>query len=583
MRKFKYLVLLITPFFVMAGAVRAQDAKATAATESVAEAEPELQVDTTESAESVAAPRIELTPQILYQFLLAEVAAQRGQYDLAARAHADLANSTRDARIARRAAETAMMAKQMELALAQARLWLEIEPTSTLARQTVASLLAVGNRLDELADLLAKDLVDNPARVGESLLRLTNVMSRHTDKKAVQKLIEQLAAPYESLPEAHMARAKAAVAVNETISALAHVDKALELRPQWELAALMKAQLLERSPEQTAFLQRFVAANPKAFDARQAYARALVGDKKFAEARAEFRTLNAAQPENIEPIYALGILALQLEDLVDAERHLRHVLEFGKGDPNPVRYYLAQISEETNHPDEAIRLYNAIDAGEHRLPAVLRCAQLLAKAGRSDEARERLSYARSIAPKEEPRLLIAEAQLLREAGRHEEVLHLLADGLVKNPDQPELLYESAVTAERLDKLDLAEQSFRKLIALQPDQAIGYNALGYSLADRNVRLDEAQTLIDKALSLAPGDPFILDSKGWLLFRQAKLEQALTPLRQAYAARPDAEIAAHLGEVLWTLGRTDEARALWQAAIKNHPTNSLLSATIKRFTP
>ncbi|MBP6109306.1 MAG: tetratricopeptide repeat protein, partial [Rhodocyclaceae bacterium] len=416
-----------------------------------------------------------------------------------------------------------------------------------------------------------------------SLLRLTNVMSRHTDKKAVQKLIEQLAAPYESLPEAHMARAKAAVAVNETISALAHVDKALELRPQWELAALMKAQLLERSPEQTAFLQRFVAANPKAFDARQAYARALVGDKKFAEARAEFRTLNAAQPENIEPIYALGILALQLEDLVDAERHLRHVLEFGKGDPNPVRYYLAQISEETNHPDEAIRLYNAIDAGEHRLPAVLRCAQLLAKAGRSDEARERLSYARSIAPKEEPRLLIAEAQLLREAGRHEEVLHLLADGLVKNPDQPELLYESAVTAERLDKLDLAEQSFRKLIALQPDQAIGYNALGYSLADRNVRLDEAQTLIDKALSLAPGDPFILDSKGWLLFRQAKLEQALTPLRQAYAARPDAEIAAHLGEVLWTLGRTDEARALWQAAIKNHPTNSLLSATIKRFTP
>ena len=272
---------------------------------------------------------------------------------------------------------------------------------------------------------------------------------------------------------------------------------------------------------------------------------------------------------------AKPILALQLEDLVDAERHLRHVLEFGKGDPNPVRYYLAQISEETNHPDEAIRLYNAIDAGEHRLPAVLRCAQLLAKAGRSDEARERLSYARSIAPKEEPRLLIAEAQLLREAGRHEEVLHLLADGLVKNPDQPELLYES-VTAERLDKLDLAEQSFRKLIALQPDQAIGYNALGYSLADRNVRLDEAQTLIDKALSLAPGDPFILDSKGWLLFRQAKLEQALTP-------RPDAEIAAHLGEVLWTLGRTDEARALWQAAIKNHPTNSLLSATIKRFTP
>ena len=163
------------------------------------------------------------------------------------------------------------------------------------------------------------------------------------------------------------------------------------------------------------------------------------------------------------------------------------------------------------------------------------------------------------------------------------MLKLLGEGLLKNPDQPELLYESAVTAEKLDKLELAEQGFRKLIALQPDQALGYNALGYSLADRNVRLDEAQTLIDKALSLAPGDPFILDSKGWLLFRQAKPEQALTPLRQAYAVRPDAEIAAHLGEVLWTLGRTDEARALWLDAVKTHPSNTLLSATIKRFTP
>ena len=583
MRKFKHLILLVTALLVMDGVARAQAVNTDAVAENEAEAVPELPVELTEPAETAAIPNVELTPQILYQFLLAEVATQRGKYDLAARAHADLANSTRDPRIARRAAETAVLARQMDLALAQARLWLELEPTSSPARQTVASLLAAGNRLDELADLLAKDLVESPTRVGESLLRLTRVMSRHTDKKAVQNLIEQLAAPYETLAEAHMARAQAAIAVNETIKALIHVDKALALRPQWELAALMKAELLEQGPAQRAFLQNFVALNPKAFDARQAYARALVGDKKFAEARAEFRTLNEALPDKIEPVYALGILALQLEDLVDAERHLRHVLEFGKGDPNPVRYYLGQISEETNRPDEAINLFKAIDGGEHRFPAVLRSAQLLARAGRSDEARERLSFARTIAPKEEPRLLIAEAQLLREAGRHEEVLSLLAEGLAKNPDQPDLLYESAVAAEKLDKLELAEQRFRKLIALQPDQAIGYNALGYSLADRNIRLDEAQTLIDKALSLAPGDPFILDSKGWLLFRQAKLEQALVPLRQAYSVRPDAEIAAHLGEVLWALGRTDEARALWQAALKTHPTNSLLSATIKRFIP
>ena len=153
----------------------------------------------------------------------------------------------------------------------------------------------------------------------------------------------------------------------------------------------------------------------------------------------------------------------------------------------------------------------------------------------------------------------------------------------KNPDHLELLYESAIAAEKLDKLDLAEKHFRKLIALQPDKSLGYNALGYSLADRNLRLDEAQTLIDKALELSPGDPFILDSKGWLLFRQGKPEQAVVPLRQAYALRQDAEIAAHLGEVLWALGRADEARALWREAMKAHPSNTLLATTIKRFAP
>ena len=579
MNKLKFLCLLATSFFLMAGGAWAQDGNATTAEEIA----PELQADIVESAEPVASPKVELTAQILYQFLLAEVAAQRGQYDLAARAHADLASSTRDPRIARRAAEVAMIAKQLDLALEQTRLWLELEPTSTPARQMLATLLAAGNRLDELADLLAKDLAADGARVGESLLRLSRVMSRHPDKLAVQKLIEQLAAPYDHLPEAHMARAQAAIGVKETLRALVAIDKALALRPHWEVAAITKAQLLERGPTQTAFLKAFTAANPTAYEARQAYARALVGDKQYAEARAEFRALHQAQPGNVEYSYALGILALQLTDLVDAEQNLRHVLEFGKGDQNPVRYYLAQIAEETKRVDEALDLYASVDGGEHQLSAALRSAQILVQAGRSDEARAKLSFARSVSPKEEPRLLIAEAQLLREGGRHEEVLKLLSDGLLKNPNQPELLYESAITAEKLDKLELAEQGFRKLIALQPDQALGYNALGYSLADRNVRLEEAQTLIDKALSLAPDDPFILDSKGWLLFRQGKPEQALTPLRQAYAQRPDAEIAAHLGEVLWTLGRIDEARTLWLDAVKTHPSNTLLSATIKRFNP
>ncbi len=528
-------------------------------------------------------PKIELTPQIIYQYLLAEIAGQRGNAALAAGAHGDLAKTTRDPRIARRAAESAMAAKQLEPALDAVRLWRELEPASIPARQMLANLLVAGKRMDELGALLAQDLANDGPRLGESLMHLGRVLARYPDKAAVAKLIDQLTLPYERLPEAHFARAQSAANVREALRAMMAIERALELRPDWELAALFKAQLLDRSPAQTAFLKTFVAANPKAADVRLAYARALVGEKRYEEARREFRTVREAAPDNVDVIYAQGILALQLDDAADAERQLRRVLELGNGDLNSVRFYLGQIAEEGRRVDEALSLYTAVVAGEQQLPAILRSAQLLARENRADEARKKLIEARVLAPKEEPRLLIAEAQLLREAGRHEEALGLLNGGLERHPDSPDLLYESSLAAEKLDQLDLAERRLRRLIELQPDQATGYNALGYSFVDRNVRLDEAQQLIDKALELSPGDPFILASKGWLLFRQGQAESALTPLRQAYAQRSDAEIAAHLGEVLWVLGRRDEARALWNEASKAHPSNTLLSSTIKRLTP
>lgn len=582
MSKLKFLILLtVAPLFMVPNAYAQQtDVDPNMELEIDSEFMPEADFEAPVPAN---APSVELTPQILYQFLIAEVAGQRGQYEFAARTFADLAIATRDPRIARRAADAAMAAKQMNLALSQTRLWFELEPDSLAARQTLANLLAAGNHLDELATMLAKDLAEDGPRVGESLLRLSRVMTRHPDKVAVVKLVDQLTIPYENLPEAHFARAQAAVGINETERALASLDKALALRPQWELAALMKVQLLPRGAAQTAFLKSFVERNPNAWAMRQTYARALVGDKEYAAARSEFRAVLEGMPDNVEVTYALGILALQLEDVADAERHLRRVLEVGKGDQNPVFFYLGQIAEDGKRFDEALNLYAGVSSGDHQLQALLRSAQILARSGRTDEAREKLVQARSLAPKEEPRLLIAEAQLLRESGRYEEVLKLLAEGLKKNPEAPELLYESAIAAEKLDKLDLAEKWFRKLIALQPDQALGYNALGYSLADRNLRLDEAQKLIDQALALSPGDPFILDSKGWVLFRQGKYEQALAALKQAYTIRQDAEIAAHLGEVLWALGRVDEARALWLEAAKAHPSNTLLAATIKRLSP
>ncbi|MFA4968365.1 MAG: tetratricopeptide repeat protein [Sulfuritalea sp.] len=527
-------------------------------------------------------PKQELTGQILYQFLLAELAAQRGQFALSAGAYLDLAKSTRDPRIVRRAAEIAFHARQYDSALEAARLWLAIEPESQQARQMQATLLLASGGIEELAGSLARDLEAEGPRTGEALLRMARAFARYPDKVAVQRLFDQLTQPYLGVAEARLIRAQAAAGTRDVDRARSEIDQALQLRPTWELAALFKAELLPKGAAQLEFLQGFLAANPQAQEVRLAYARALVSEKRYEASRSEFRRLLSANPDNPDMLYAVGILSLQVNDTAEAEQNLKRFIEIGRGELDPARFYLGQIADQAGRPEDALRWYDQVAAGEHALPAKVRAAQVLLRQNKLDEARARLAAARANAPGES-RLVVAEAQLLRDAGRHAEAYAFLASMLEAQPDQPEILYETALTAEKLGYVDVLERHLRRLIEIKPDSAQAYNALGYSLADRNLRLDEAAQLIDKALSLAPDDPFILDSKGWVLFRQGKPAEGLDALQKAYAQKPDAEIAAHIGEVLWALGRRDEAQAVWREASKAHPTNEMLTATIKRFLP
>ena len=527
-------------------------------------------------------PKQELTGQILYQFLLAEIAAQRGQFSLSASAYLDLAMSTRDPRIVRRATEVAYHARQYDVALEAARLWQSLEPESQQARQMLSTLLLTSGRVEELAGSLARDLAAEGPRTGEALIRLVRAFARYPDKLAVQRLFNQLTQPYLGLAEAHLVRAQTAVGVGDAQRASSEIDQALELRPAWELAALFKAELLAKGDAQLDFLKTWLVANPQAQDVRLAYARGLVSEKRYEASRIEFRRLLSANPDNPDMLYAVGILSLQVNDIAEAEQQLKRFVEIGRGDLDPARFYLGQIADEGGRPDDALRWYDQVAAGEHVIPARVRAAQVLLRQNKLDEARERLAAARA-GESGDIRLLVAEAQLLRDAGRYAEAFAFLANALEMQPDQPDILYETALAAEKLGYVDLVERHLRRLIALKPDSAQAYNALGYSLADRNLRLDEAAQLIDKALSLMPDDPFILDSKGWLLFRQGKPAAALEALQKAYAQKSDPEIAAHIGEVLWVLGRSDEALVVWREAAKVHPTNEMLAATIKRFVP
>ena len=527
----------------------------------------------------------ELTGQLVYQVLLAEVALQRGNADLASKAYADLALRTRDPKILERTVEVAGYARRLDLALEAARLWLEVEPSSLRAQQILTTVLLMSDRFDELAPHLIRMLEVDKESLGTNLLGLNRMLARSVDRQAVYRLVEKVCAPFVGIAEAHYAVAMAASSAGERARALAEVRRALELRPEWEMAALLEAQLLSResTADAIAALQQFMERNPGAREVEIHLARALVGDKRYGEAKQRFDRLLREYPNSPEIVYPVAILALQQNDMALAETQLKHLLTLNFPDKSVVYFYLGQIADDSKRNDEAIGYYSQVGPGEQYLPAQVRSAYLLSVQGKLGVARQRLHSAQAKTPLERVQLTIAEAQLLREAKQTQEAFDLLDRALAQQPDQPDLLYETALLAERLGRMDTLETYLRKLIALKPDSAQAYNALGYSYADRNLRLPEARELIEKALKLAPGDPFILDSLGWVLYRQGDFPGALVQLERAYALRPDPEIAAHLGEVFWMLGRQDDARSTWREAQKKHPANEELAGVVKKFIP
>lgn len=527
-------------------------------------------------------PDLELTEPILYELLLAEIALKRGSEGLAAQLYAELARKTKDPRIARRAVEVANFARTPQYAMESARVWHEADPQSLQALQTLAGLLIGARKVDEAEPYLAKLLSAEGVAVAGAFMQMGRLLAGNPDKAGNLRVVRNLAARHPALPQAHYAVAQAAFAAADEATALAEVRRAAELQPGWEVAAIFEAQVLQRrSPKEAgASLAAFLAKYPEARETRLAYARMLVGDRQYAEARAQFEALLAANPNNADVIYAVALLAAQMKDYAIAEKNLRRLLDMGFRDPNSARFTLGQVAEEQKQWQAAIDWYQSIQRGEQYIASRLRVANVMAKQGKLAEAR---AYLRSVnaGGDQGVQLLIAEAQLLREAKQDREAFDLLGKALEAQPDQPELLYDHALTAERLERFDILEGNLRKLIQMRPDHAHAHNALGYSFADRNLHLAEARKLIERALELSPEDYYIIDSLGWVLYRQGDLKGAEAQLRRAYDGRPDGEIGAHLGEVLWVMGRRADAERVWDEALKNHPDNETLQKTVKRL--
>ena len=535
-------------------------------------------------------PNIAVSEQLIQKYLSAELSFQRGDKFAAYSTMMSLARSLRDPRLARRALEFAIAGSLGGEAVKAARLWREIAPQSEEATQAVVGLLISSGRIDEVKTLLAQQLAaSSPEALPNTIALLQRQLARVQDRSRAYGLLRELLEPYGDVLDARLTLAQAAMVAGDRATALTEARAALAKHPSSDLVALVLAQIIEDRAESVQSLVAFLQKNPKSREVRLAYARTLIEQNKVAEAKAQFALLLTHHPDDRTTLYALGLMAAQAGEMREAESYLSKYIQTLGDQPDRERdstqalLVLAQIAEDKNDTAAALKWLEKIEPDNQGsyISATLRRAMLLAKAKDPEAARALLQQAEVRNDDDRAKLTVGEAQLLRDAGRLDDALRMVADALELNKNNIDLLYEHAMLAERAKQFDLMERELRKLIKVAPDNQHAYNALGYSFADRNLRLQEAFDLISKANQIAPNDPYILDSLGWVEFRLGRLEQALKTLQRAYEIKADAEIAAHLGEVMWKMGRQDEAKKLWRSANDKDPKNETLKATLQRL--
>jgi tetratricopeptide (TPR) repeat protein len=530
-------------------------------------------------------PDVELDSELLYELLLTEFANQRGHKALAVEGSTDIARKTRDPRLAKRAAQLALESGDMNKTVDAFRFWQEIDPTAGMTPRVLSSLLLRGGRLEESRPEFLKVFKMSEPDVGPVFLQIYPLFSAYPDKKAALQLVRDLASPYPKVAESHWMVAQLAQAAGDEALALTEVREARRIKPDWDYVISLEAQLLrKKTPEQSlSLLAAYLDKHPQAGDIRLQYARTLLEQKEYLKARKEFQILADASPDNVDLAFAVALISLQLNDLPGAEAQLKLALgKHGQGREG-VSYFLGQLSEAKENEAEALVYYREVSSGEYQFPAQLRVVYLLSKKGQYAEARQFLKKIQAATDAQRVQLVLIEARLLRDSKQYKDAYQVLQQSLIKDPSQLELLYEAAMLGDLLGHHEASEQMLRKLIKIKPDHAQAYNALGYSLLERNVRIPEAMQLVEKALLLAPDDLAIMDSVGWGYFRSGRLDESVAMLRRAYAGNPDPEIAVHLGEALWTRGDKEEAAKLWQDSLKANPDNAMLQAVIKRFQP
>jgi tetratricopeptide (TPR) repeat protein len=536
---------------------------------------------------------------LFYQLMVAEMQLRQGQAGVGYQIYLEAAKRRGDGALFRRAVDIALQARAGEQALAAAQAWRQANPQSLEATQFATQIMLAMGKHSDLAEPLTALIRLTPAeQQGSVLLGLPRNLQRLKDRQQAATLVDQVTQPWRQPPQekadAWVASADAWAQARNPEKALTALQKALALEPAHIMAGLQAVELADQTPAAQALVSAQLARPDAPTLVRLAHARKLATKGQFEAAERELNQLVQAQPDAEGTRVLLAAVQLEQKRLDQAQATLQPLVQAipganqtGQGaealspELEQAALMQAQIAEQKGQARQALNWLERADPTGQKLSTQTQRARLMARQGQLGAAR---ALIRGL-PEDEPRdgiaKIQAEASLLREARQWREAHRVLGEGLSRFPDVTELLYDQAMMADKIKDYEDMERLLKRLIELEPDNANAHNALGYSLADRGVRLNEARPLLEKAISLKPGDPFITDSLGWLAFREGQIDVARRLLQQAWDGRQDAEIGAHLGEVLWVQQERDRARAIWRESWQRDRDNTVLQETLKRF--
>ncbi|MBC7547176.1 MAG: tetratricopeptide repeat protein [Polaromonas sp.] len=552
-------------------------------------------------AAEVAAQPSDLDSALFYQLLVGEITAQDGDAAAGFALMLDAARKTNNPELYQRATDIALQSRSGDAALVAAKAWKLAQPTSREANRYVLQILIALNRIAETLEPLTSELakapnIERPLAIGA----IPRAYARASDKSLAASTVEQALATYLNNPATASAAwtttGRMRLAAGDTAGALvaAQRGQAVDVQggPHAEGPALVALELMDpKLPAAEVLVKNYLDGNAQALPGiRMAYARALLDAQRYAEATAQVQKVTRDSPEFPDSWLVLGALQLQDNQLLPAQTSLERYIALVEQSPNvderqrgldQAYLSLSQVAEKRKDFPAAEAWLAKIDNSAELVQTQSRRASILASQGKLAEARLLISQLPERTPEEARAKVSAEASLLREAKQYRQAYDVLASAIAKTPNDAELIYDQAMMAEKLNALPEMEKLLQRVISLKPDYHHAYNALGYSLAERNLRLPEAKALIEKAVSFAPADPFIQDSLGWVEFRLGNAPQAVRIFESAFKAKPDAEIAAHYGEVLWSLGQRERAIAIFKEGLLLAPDNESLRDTIKRL--